>query len=486
MDSNDIFIIIMNTLSGDILIEIIKFINSTSGQPNNDNHEIFRIIISMLTLSKIINKKLINYVYVYGSKIRHEFFDQKLLIADSFKWIDESPNFNQIINYVRSDDNLCIAGGYTTLMFFNKNLNNFPDSDVDIFIMNVSADPVETFKKLHQFIIQTYPDAKYNQIISVFDIKIESINRTIQIILTDLRSPVHVLSSFDFSHNKSCYYLGRTYCLPDAQQSLSLKKTYYYAKQIRIQRLIKVNKLGLTISNVKIDEGLNTVKKSPIEYKLFSSLFDNDDCEEIKLIPATFNNFANKYGDDYHNIFELDKSKILKNSQHLHLLNLNETNLDLNKINVEYVTSEKFIVENIATINRTVNIIYDNKIIIPFISLKCTMHNYNLTCKILVQYNDIKQLIMLDECLNNTSSKLFSENNSISTFMSNIGIGIFSNKVGTNWIYLTKDKNLLINNGPCTIKIIPVFTYYETNHVDSCSKSHYGLTTNYYIHDIVY
>lgn len=474
----------MNTIPCDILLEIIKF-------TDEDDHKIFKTFLLMLRLSKFIYKNLVDYTYALGCKVRHEFYNQKLLIANTFNWVDEDFSLKIIIDYVRSNDNLCIAGGYTTLMFLNKDFKDYPDSDIDIFIMNVSVDPVKTFEHLCKFILRIYPDTQYNQTLSVFDLKIKNISRTFQIILTKLKNPTHVLSSFDFSHNKSCYYLDKTYSLPDAIHSRISKKTYYYAKQFRIQRLVKAKNLGLVISNIIIDEGLDKCTMPVKKYELLKTIFDGEDLRNnTELIPASFRNFSNIYaGNNVSNIFELDRTKIFDNID-FHFINLNETNLDLNKINIKYITSKHIMKNKDMIENYDINTIYNNKLIVPFITLKCTMRIvYGIGClEALVKYDDIKQLIYLNKCVYDISLKLFSVSNKMKRVehKNYIGIGVefFSYKDVIGWISLSNN-NLIINeNIPCVIKIIPVFTY--NKYVFRNNNYLCEMRTAYYLWNVVY
>lgn len=172
------------------------------------------------------------------------------LIENKFEWIIESDHLEILYNYIKIDPNICIAGGYPTLMCFGKNLIDYPNSDIDIYIINKTVNSHKTLENLLKFIMNTYNKISFHMLSNcIVNIKIDSINRILQIILTDLISVMNILSSFDNSHNKCCYYLNKTLLTIDTLKSKNTKSTYFYIENPKLDRITKTVKLGLSIKN---------------------------------------------------------------------------------------------------------------------------------------------------------------------------------------------------------------------------------------------
>jgi hypothetical protein len=193
--------------------------------------------------------------------------DMSLLIKENFNIQHETNEIKMLFDYISSNDELCIAGGYPTLFYLNKNSNDYINSDIDIFIMggyDYFTDEESTNKLTNKFInLIDYINSnfKINSIASfsrnndnkysVFDIKCEKINRTIQIICTCSNNFAEVLHSFDSSYSKCGFYKGEFYMSHDMKYSIDLGITWFYKnpKKVFARRTAKAKKLGFVVLN---------------------------------------------------------------------------------------------------------------------------------------------------------------------------------------------------------------------------------------------
>lgn len=472
----------MEQIPSDIWIEIINHMAKI-------DTEIIKSLIKMMAINKYFYKILFDRTYklatISSTKIKYELKSMHWLIPNIFKWTNTDLKLEVLIEYIKSDENLCIAGGYTTLMFLNKNLDDCPNSDVDVFIINRTAEPKVTFDLLCEFISENYLDVYFDQKGSVFNIKIPEINRTIQIIVSSFVSPTHVLISFDFSHNRSCYYLGQTYCLPDAIDALS-KKTSYTVPNIKLHRLAKAKLLGLEISNMIVDDDLfNLDKKSNTQLEEFK-LIKKYECTPMKL--GIFNS---DYDYDY-DIVGIDKIEDLNLHNNLHFMNLNKTLIN------KTITKITHKVYNYCSEDSVLNrhLIFTNTIrdhckitIIPFITLKGILrwndYNYHFETTDIININKLVDIynFINDQCFEfpkyKGSSCTVTANNRIKKLSDNM-----------NHVKITKCKyiNIITADTECEIKFIPVYIYYENNGTtyDDKTKVIDGLHVYYYLYDATY
>ena len=122
-------------------------------------------------------------------------------------------------------------------MYYNKNLADYPDSDIDIFI--IGSDSVETSKAILHFINKTYK-AEFSKDETVIDIKIKGYSRSIQIIVTQYQNINKLLYNFDAGYIKCALYLGVTYITFDAKYSMEKNMTHLkYFKHNRINKTLK-------------------------------------------------------------------------------------------------------------------------------------------------------------------------------------------------------------------------------------------------------
>lgn len=219
--------------------------------------ELLLNIVDHLSFADIVNLRYINTnidELVYWKSIeRHKLLlSDSFLLKDTFEWQIEDP-LQPLYDYLQYDNNICIAGGYPTLQYFNKNLVDFPDSDIDIYIFHNTSSPVTpkiTFTHLLRFLDYTYTIQniyRHGYSWSVFDIHLQSSNRILQIIGTTDHSLSEIIGQFDAAHNRCCYYLGHTYVTLDAAYAKTHQITYFTKNYSNTPRLDKASRLGLQI-----------------------------------------------------------------------------------------------------------------------------------------------------------------------------------------------------------------------------------------------
>ena len=89
---------------------------------------------------------------------------------------------------------------------------------------------------------------------SIINLKIKDIGRTIQIIYTNLKSPTHILSTYDSSHSKCCYYLDKMYITLDMLNSLNTNICNLYGNVQKNGRIYKILNLGFKFLNINIQK----------------------------------------------------------------------------------------------------------------------------------------------------------------------------------------------------------------------------------------
>jgi hypothetical protein len=206
--------------------------------------------------------------------------DNQYLIKNAFQFYDNEEKSLQILfDYIKNDSNLCIAGGYPTLQYLEKNLNDYLLSDIDIFILNKYGDEkyedednndkiyynnLDIVKKLIDFLddnfqireIKSYTDMQAG----VFNITCKKIDRVIQIIGTCAKSIAEIFSDFDATYCKCGVYMGETFITYDAKYAKEHQTTLFLSKYPKNKRLDKVYNLGLKIygmSDYKPQENIN-------------------------------------------------------------------------------------------------------------------------------------------------------------------------------------------------------------------------------------
>jgi hypothetical protein len=94
-------------------------------------------IISEEKKEEITNYNENKYWTALKNRDYHILHDNQYLIKNAFKFNNyEEESLNKLFDYLKNESNLCVAGGYPTLQYFEKNLNQYWLSDIDIFILN--------------------------------------------------------------------------------------------------------------------------------------------------------------------------------------------------------------------------------------------------------------------------------------------------------------------------------------------------------------
>lgn len=212
--------------------------------------DVMREIYSYIDFYDIMNlnevlKNTIKKEIIYWKSLNHF----KILLHDSYLLKNEfvyiyDEQLSELYDYIKSNPNICIAGGYPTLMHYNKNLADYPDSDIDIFV--IGPDSVENAKGLLHFINKNYK-AKFVKGDAVIDIKIKNYERPLQVIVTQYQNINELLYTFDTDYNKCALYLGDTYITFDAKYSVAINMTH--SKYFKHNRIEKTLKKGIQIYN---------------------------------------------------------------------------------------------------------------------------------------------------------------------------------------------------------------------------------------------
>jgi hypothetical protein len=194
------------------------------------------------------DKKLDEIVYWKSLERNVKLISCKYLIADQYKFNIED-ELQAIYNYVKDNENIFIAGGYCSIQYFERNLKDFDLSDIDIYIMNVTKDPVTTFKDFVTFLLP-FGLKIYTIGHSIYNLKIDSSRRIIQVIVTAATSPTKILMDFDSSHARCGVYMGLTYVTYDAIHTKKKQSVYVISSRNHEKRLEKIKKLSLNIFSV--------------------------------------------------------------------------------------------------------------------------------------------------------------------------------------------------------------------------------------------
>jgi hypothetical protein len=221
--------------------------------------EILLNIFNHLSFEDVLNLRYIitdfdnldEIIYWKSLEFRKVLISNVYLLKDEFKWINEQNSLVVLFDYLSNEPNMCIAGGYPTMQYFEKKLSDFSGSDIDIYIFN--DDHKKTFKKFVEYLdnklginkIDYIGKSYFNK--SIFNLHVNNIARIIQVIGTCDISISEILRQYDTSHNRCCLYLGSTYVSYDAQYAKKINTTYFNKNYNNYKRLNKAHKLGLKI-----------------------------------------------------------------------------------------------------------------------------------------------------------------------------------------------------------------------------------------------
>ena len=228
------------SLSEDAIINIIQFLD-------------FR---NTINLNKVLNYT-IKDIYIYWKSIEFDkiLLSDRFLLKDKFKYLYNN-KLKAFYDFIKNNKHICIAGGYPSLMFLGKDLKDYPDSDIDIYVMeNYTTN--ETLK-LIQFLDNNYAIkmTTHKNSTSVFNVKIDVCSRVLQVIITNMKNIQTILGSFDMGYIKCALYMGHTYVTYDAIYSKNINMTH--TKFPHKARINKAYDKKMTVYNYSKVDGYST------------------------------------------------------------------------------------------------------------------------------------------------------------------------------------------------------------------------------------
>lgn len=149
-----------------------------------------------------------------------------------------------------------LAGGLIEWVLTNPSERIPASSDIDIFVVGEGESIVNTLNVLLQYFnVPRTPDGRKNRYIStkggysVFEVRIMGYQRPIQIILsTNSINAYDVISRFDLSNIRLCYYNGHFYGTPDSITTLRTRvATVQNSERIQIGRYAKTLFKGVSL-----------------------------------------------------------------------------------------------------------------------------------------------------------------------------------------------------------------------------------------------
>jgi hypothetical protein len=177
----------------------------------------------------------------------------------NMNYVDAIP----LYNYIAYKDNMCIAGGHLALQYFNKKIEDYPDSDINVFILKTNNyndndndndnDYKITIRKFLKFLNNTYIisyiEGDSTSKCSIFNVICKNFERNIQIICTNYLNIAMLMNSFDSSYCKCCLYMTDTYVTPDAKITKDTGYTCFYSYNPFLKRIKKALRLGINVLN---------------------------------------------------------------------------------------------------------------------------------------------------------------------------------------------------------------------------------------------
>lgn len=252
------------------------------------SHDIFDLLnlneLAMLSMcDKKIHKQMNKIIYFkLLSKFSYKPANNAFLLKDKFEFIIEDPVLLPLFDYI-SDKNICIAGGYTTNMYFM--IEHHKDSDIDFYVFSNAMDHRNLLHDFLLFINDNYKVIFVNtRGSSVIDIKINEFHRSLQIIYVESDNLAEILNSFDFSHCKCAWFQNHTYITHDAEYSKQKRVTITDNNPI-IERVEKIKRYGLKMLKNEYDASNSELIHSYI-YESDNDEMNNDYSIRIKIIQA--------------------------------------------------------------------------------------------------------------------------------------------------------------------------------------------------------
>lgn len=209
-------------------------------------YHIFKTDIYFLGISK--HKKCTDQSFLIKCKKQFELQDKLLNICpfifdENFPW----------------SDSMILAGGIINLVL-DETLNpeDYPSSDIDIFVMNDS----QQVQKLCNFFAKL--NGTYKQYYGLINIYVPDYNRTFQIINHFGKDVLSILNSFNYSYLKCAYYNHEFVMLPDCEYSIQYKIAI--PRSLNAYTIVKTLKKGYKI--IGIDNSINYEKSNQYKAKM--------------------------------------------------------------------------------------------------------------------------------------------------------------------------------------------------------------------------
>jgi hypothetical protein len=213
-----------------------------------------------------------------------------LLLKDNFKLSVET-EIEQLFEFVKDKPEYCIGGGYIAIQYYEQDFWQYPDSDIDVYILQKNNDTRKFRKNVEDMIVflnSTYGIEKITSKTkcstcsktSVIDIKLLRFHRSIQLIGYASDSIAQLMNNTDTSHSKCCYWNGHTYITYDTKYTKETGVAYFYYNFHQISRLNKVRKLGLRIyhkPSYEIKKINPNLSQNPIDTDYVTKIFKATD-----------------------------------------------------------------------------------------------------------------------------------------------------------------------------------------------------------------
>ena len=223
------------------MLHSIKFLSSCKTYHNKH--------VNKIVLNNLLDKK-----YELNANVEQYYcrtFDEIRKMNEMelcYNFVVES-GYEEFFEYVSKNDNIWIAGGYPSLIYFEKNLAEFPDSDIDVFINNnVTTLEIENFLT---FLNKTYEIVEicsyFEENNNVFNVKCKKICRIIQIIFHLYVNVNEHISAFDSSHCHCAIINNKLIVRPVTQYTKNTGLCKIFDKMCNPSRMNKIHKLGFKI-----------------------------------------------------------------------------------------------------------------------------------------------------------------------------------------------------------------------------------------------
>lgn len=198
---------------------------------------------------------------IYWKSIEYNYKLENIewLLKDQFEFVFDK-EIEKLYDYINKSKYICVAGGYPTLMFLNRTLSGYLDSDIDIYIMEPSDIPVNTIAFI-DFVNSNYRVSfeSINASNCVYNIKLEGYCRTLQIICTRSRSINEIFYEYDMGYNKCGLYGGHTFVTFDALYSKKNRMTW--TNKPVSGRINKAYDKGISVYGYDVQEESGASKK---------------------------------------------------------------------------------------------------------------------------------------------------------------------------------------------------------------------------------